>query len=325
VFTRGLYFLLDYPFTGAGLGSFPGTYSQYMLVIPHFYFVNSYNLFLDVAIEQGWLAGLSFTLIFLGSVWQVCQSIVRTKSRELRLLSWLSLFALIFTVVHGLFYDYLYNGFGTLLLFFPVGFAMMLVSNPASFGEQIVTLPRAIASPRLNRALVLIAGVGILVVSLLNMDKIVSRWYSNLGAVQMSRVELRNFPTNEWATAALLPGLETADASFRSALQYDPSNETANYRLGLISMLRQDFGSAVTNLENSYQELPRHRGIVKNLGYCYVWLGELEKGASLLESVAETEAEMNVYSWWWGVQGRQDLAIHAFDFASRLTPETTQP
>ncbi|HEY3473990.1 MAG TPA: hypothetical protein VGK56_05225, partial [Anaerolineales bacterium] len=53
---RGAYFLVDYPITGAGLASFPGLYSQYMLVIPHFYFTNSYNLFLDVAIEQGVIA-----------------------------------------------------------------------------------------------------------------------------------------------------------------------------------------------------------------------------------------------------------------------------
>ena len=57
---RGAYFLLDYPITGGGLNSFPGLYSQYMLGIPQFYFINSYNLFLDVAIEQGIIGGLAF-------------------------------------------------------------------------------------------------------------------------------------------------------------------------------------------------------------------------------------------------------------------------
>ncbi|HET9907947.1 MAG TPA: O-antigen ligase family protein, partial [Anaerolineales bacterium] len=62
LFERGSYLLVDYAITGAGLTSFPGLYSQYMLVIPHFYFPNSYNLFLDVAVEQGVIAGLIFIL-----------------------------------------------------------------------------------------------------------------------------------------------------------------------------------------------------------------------------------------------------------------------
>ena len=65
---RSAYFLVDYPITGAGLASFPGLYSQYILVIPHFYFTNSYNLFLDVAIEQGVTAGSIFIILYLGSV-----------------------------------------------------------------------------------------------------------------------------------------------------------------------------------------------------------------------------------------------------------------
>ena len=64
---RGAYFLVDYPITGAGLTSFPGLYSQYMLVIPYFYFTNSHNLFLDVAIEQGVTAGVNLYRSVFGS------------------------------------------------------------------------------------------------------------------------------------------------------------------------------------------------------------------------------------------------------------------
>jgi hypothetical protein len=121
VFERGAYFLGDYPFTGAGLGSFPGLYSQYIISVPFFYFVNSYNLFLDVSIEQGLIGGLAFILIYLGSLWFVSRAIVIESSPETRFFCWLGLFTLVVTIVHGLFYDYLYNGAGTMLLFFPVG------------------------------------------------------------------------------------------------------------------------------------------------------------------------------------------------------------
>jgi len=45
---------------------------------------------------------------------------------------------------------------------------------------------------------------------------------------------------------------ELAETSFQSALQFEPHNQTANYRLGLISMLRQDFKTAAANLETAY-------------------------------------------------------------------------
>ncbi|NIS46259.1 MAG: hypothetical protein GWN61_09585, partial [candidate division Zixibacteria bacterium] len=48
-----LYLIGDFPFTGGGLNSFAGLYSQYILIIPHFLFNYSHNLFLDVALQQG--------------------------------------------------------------------------------------------------------------------------------------------------------------------------------------------------------------------------------------------------------------------------------
>jgi O-antigen ligase len=72
--TRSLFLVFDFPFTGGGLKSFPGLYSHYMLGIPFFNVVNSHNLFLDVAIEQGWLGGLSFLAIFLTSIWRTAKA-----------------------------------------------------------------------------------------------------------------------------------------------------------------------------------------------------------------------------------------------------------
>jgi hypothetical protein len=34
------------------------------------------------------------------------------------------------------------------------------------------------------------------------------------------------------------------------------------------------------------------------LGYCYVWLDQLEDAAELLADIPEAEYEMSVYSWW---------------------------
>ena len=312
---RGAYFLVDYPITGAGLASFPGLYSQYMLVIPQPYFMNSYNLFLDVAIEQGVTAGSILIILYLGGVVLVARSIVNEPPKELRLMRWLGLAALIVTIMHGLFYDYLYSSNGTVLLFYPLGITMIGRVERSGSAERTFQQSKRVSSWYRVIIGTLLAVIAIMA---LNLNKIRPLWYANLGAVQMSQVELKDFPTGQWATSEIVPGLELADTTLQSALHFEPLNQTANYRLGLISMLRQDFRTAAANLETAYQKAPNHRGIIKSLGYCYVWLGEMEKAQALLDQIPEAKHEMEVYIWWWGTQDRPDLSERASRIASRL-------
>lgn len=314
---RGAYFLLDYPITGAGLASFPGLYSQYMLVIPHSYFTNTYNLFLDVAIEQGVIAGSILVLLYLGSLLLVSRAIVNGTQNELRVMRWLGLFALIVTIVHGLFYDYLYSGNGTALLFYPLGMVMAGVVNRTSSAEQASQQPKIVSS---WYRVIIGPLLAVILVLVINLNKVIPLWYANLGAVQMSQVELRDFPTGQWATSEIVHRLEVAEVTLHSALQHDSDNATASYRLGLISMLRQDFETAAANLETAYQKAPNHRGIIKSLGYCYVWLGDMGKAQKLLEQIPEAQNEMKVYIWWWETQGRPDLAERASLIISHLDP-----
>ena len=314
---RGAYFLVDYPITGAGLASFPGLYSQYMLVIPQPYFINSYNLFLDVAIEQGVIAGSILIILYLGGLLLAAQSIANDPQNELRLMRWLGLFALIVTIMHGLFYDYLYTSNGTALLFYPLGITMIGRVDRSGSAERAFQQPKSVS---LSYRVIIGALLAVIAVLALNLNKIRPLWYANLGAVQMSQVELKEFPTGQWATSQIVPGLELADTTLQSALHYEPRNQTANYRLGLISMLRQDFRTAAANLETAYQEAPDHRGIIKSLGYCYVWLGEMEKAQTLLDQIPEAQHEMEVYIWWWETQDRPDLSERASRIASRLDP-----
>jgi hypothetical protein len=317
---QSVYFLVDYPITGAGLNSFPGLYSQYILVIPYPYFSNSHNLFLDVAIEQGLVGGAIFLVVYLGAVWLVSERIVTTASNEIRTINWFSLLALLVMMIYGLFYDNLYNGNGTALLFFPLGMAMMGVVNRNRSGDEVVQLPKEL--PRLNMAMITLPVLVLILMLWVNLNMVISRWYANLGAVQMSQAELKNFPANQWATSDMVHKLEPAESTLQDALQYDPQNQTANYRLGLISMLRQDFKTAAANLETAYQEAPNHRGIIKSLGYCYVWLGDMDKAQKFLDPIPEAQNEMKVYIWWWGTQGRPDLSERASLIISHLDPSS---
>jgi hypothetical protein len=310
---RGSYFLADYPITGGGLNSFPGLYSQYMISIPFFYFANTYNMFLDISIEQGLIAGLVVIFIYLGSIWYASQTIIKSKSQQIRLIGWLGLFTLVVTVIHGLFYDYLYNGSGTMFLLFPIGISMIGILNINESGDETNQISVTSFSSKNSyfRKFVYILIFGIAVLAAFNTGKIRSIWYANLGAVQMSQTELKNFPTNEWIGIEIVPALEPAEITLLHALQYDPVNPGVNYRLGLISMLRQDYESAVVYLETAHTRMPNHRGIIKSLGYNYVWLGDMKKAHPFLVQIPEAGEELDVYTWWWGTHGRNDLSMNA--------------
>jgi tetratricopeptide (TPR) repeat protein len=327
LFLRGAYFLEEYPILGGGLNAFPGLYSHYLLVIPRFYFVNSYNLFLDVGIEQGLIGGLAFLLVYIGSVWFGSQAVIKAQSPGMRLLNWLSLSALIVAMVHGMLYDYLYNGAGAFLLFLPAGVSMNSMLHSPGEDEERPAEPSATSKERNIRIRFLIlATAGLLILILvLNVRKVQSIWYANLGAVQMAQVELMGFPTGQWTDPNIVPSLEAAEDSLLTSLQFDPANRTANHRLGLISMLQADFESASRHLETAHKKAPGHRGIIKSLGYCYVWLGDLDRAQSLLSEIPEANDELGVYAWWWNIQGRDDLSEKASLVISRLRSSDIQP
>jgi tetratricopeptide (TPR) repeat protein len=134
----------------------------------------------------------------------------------------------------------------------------------------------------------------------------------------MSRQELNNWPLNEWNSSMDVSSLQPAQNLFNKALTYNPNQRTALHRRGLIAMQKRDFETAQAELAKAHTIDPEHRGIRKSLGYAYVWGGELSRSETLLSEIREAENEMGVYSWWWGVQDRGDLARQAKDMEGIL-------
>lgn len=303
LFGRSVSILSDFPITGGGLGAFPGLYSHYILGIPYFNVPNSHNMFLDAMLEQGFLGGFSFLAIYLASVWIVSRAIIKSNSRELQLFNWLVLFALVIAIIHGMVDDYLYNGSGTFL-----ALALAGVSAIVKWEDHSAAMP---GKQWDLQTVILVSLIGVCLTAFLFLNKIYSIWYANLGAVQMAKVELVDFPDAGWAGPDIVPYLQPADASLLSSLKSDSKNLTANHRLGLIFMLNRDFQSAVTYLEVAHQKAPGHRGVTKSLGYCYVWLGEFDQARLLLADIPEAKEELDTYVWWWKNQGRDDLSERA--------------
>jgi len=324
LFARGLYFVGDYPITGAGLESFPGLYSQYMLGIPYFYVLNSHNLFLDVFIEQGVAGGLVFFLLYFGSIWLVSKALVRAETSEHRLFTELVLSALVIAVIHGMVDDYLYNGRGAILSMLLIGISMIAARRNISLhtveGHSLTKM-----KPLSRQWYTFILLAACFVLAGFNLDALRAMWYANLGAVQLSKTELAGFPFTEWRQPSSIPQLDQADVSLRAALELDPDNRTAHHRLGLISMMRLDFSSAVDHLTAAYQKAPHHRGIIKALGFSHAWLGDSERAMSFLKDIPEAKDEFDSYYTYWKAQGRDDLSNKAYSMYKLFGSLSIQP
>ncbi|HEX9091064.1 MAG TPA: tetratricopeptide repeat protein, partial [Anaerolineales bacterium] len=279
--------------------AFAGLYSSYIMLYPDFVYSYAHNLYLDVLLEQGVLGLASFLLILGMSFW-----LAGRDGRNI-LLRGAVLAGLAVMALHGLADDSLYGTRGTPLLFVLPGLAALIELSELRQAEAKLT--------RLQRGWIAvgIAGVLLLAGAYLAQPSWLGQWYANQGALAMARVELIDFPSGKWDSLENLPALAPAEALFNKALQDDPSNLTAHYRLGLISILRRDFPGARSHLEAAYTQDPEHRGVLKSLGYCYVWLGMYDKAANMLGTIPEAKEELSVYNWWWGTQDRTDLAQRA--------------
>jgi tetratricopeptide (TPR) repeat protein len=318
-----LHLITDFPFTGGGLGAFAGLFSQYMLVIPHVLFTYSHNLYLDVALEQGLLGLFLLGAIFLGSALLLFRAPAsEDEPFQRKLLRQAALVSLVVLCLHGLVDDPFYSGQGTPLLWFIPGLAIFSHPEASTLVDILPERLRVLGSRGrfsagwgLAGALFLITAAVILV---LGPKRLAAMWMADQGAVRMARVQLNDFPSHQWDDALELPRLAPAQAWLERAVSLDPENRTANQRLGLIALQRQDFRKAIGYLEAAHRQDPSHYGVIKNLGYAYAWAGQYDLAQQLLAQIPEAKQELGNYRLWWQTQGRDDLSHKASEMRARL-------
>ena len=342
------FFLIqDFMLTGSGLGSFPALYAQYAQVSPSFFAAYS-NLYLDIWLEQGFFALVAMLLLLASSFWMLFKrsafkqpppkeepdaatilatAVPRRRRRrrrrnnevqanEMVLFQWATFVSLVVMVLHGFIDDALYGNLASPLLFFAP--AMVIVVTRRSSDKA------ATVAVRRKRWAI---GVGATAVLLLGLffgfrQKVQAQWYANLGALELARAELVGWPTNQWDAGDNLERFTPATVHFERALVIHSQNRTANHRLGLIAMVERAYETAVPHLEQAHQQTKAYRGIVKNLGYSYVWLGQYDDAQETLATISEARAEMNIYNSWWERQNRPDLAAKAGEMVMILENAT---
>jgi hypothetical protein len=320
----------DFPFTGGGLGAFPGLFSQYMLVIPSVMFRYAHNLYLDVAVEQGLLGLLMLLVIWAGSAVLLLRSPEGDPVKPgIDLLRQAALVSLIVMAIHGVVDDPLYGESGTPLIWVAAGLAVFVHPQARTLRHLLPSkLIRWSGLPGVRRRIGWAAGLLALLIAVggaLAWRPLAAGWLANLGAVRMAQVELRDFPSNEWLEPQVAEELGDAQRLLEQAVSLAPADRTANHRLGLIALLRQDFSTAIAHLQLAHRADPRHRGVVKNLGYAYVWVGEYDRAQALLAGLPEAHIELGYYVDWWAFHGRRDLAQRAKFMADRLSSYHSVP
>jgi len=325
--------IIDFPFTGGGLGAFAGLYSQYVMVIPHFLFSYSHNFYLDVALEQGLLGLLALVVVILGSAWLLVKSIYLSPgTNNSHSIGTVVLASLLVVILHGLVDDALYGNQATPQLFLLPG--MAIAATRPDGGLNRVHVPRLdlskVLTPGLENRTRWIGAALVFVTALIApliilREPITAAWLANLGAVEMARIELADFPSGRWDDGHNVNALAPTATVLKRALQLNPQNRTANHRLGMIAMVQRDFNTATFHLQQAYIADPDHRGVTKALGYCYTWAGKLNEAVRLLANIPEAEREMEVYVWWWRTQERGDLADQAAQMAALLELTHARP
>ncbi len=321
----------DYPFTGGGLRSFPGQYSQYILVIPHFLFAYSHNFYLDVTFEQGIIGGLAIFGVIIGAAWMLMTNDRPfSKISITSLLSGAVIASTFVLLLHGLVDDALYGDLGSPLLLLIPGFAVLLTRED----QQIFQDDQGQASRKPGNkggGLFVKVRIPVILIFILLLGVFIFRkpifasWYANMGAVDMAKWDLAGWPLNQWDANPEVGRLDSPQQQFVKAISHDPNQRTAWHRSGLIAVEAREFDAAQEELERAFQIDPGHRGIRKSLGYVYAWTGELARAASLLEGIGEARDEMEVYTWWWKDNQQPELADRASNLAQILKLESSTP
>jgi O-antigen ligase len=319
-----LWLAQDFRFTGGGLGSFPGLYSRYILMGPFLYYRQSYNLFLDLTVEQGLLGLSCYLAVFVGAVWHLGrpQPVDERGSRRIRLLRHATMASLLAGFLFGMVHDPFRSPLGTAFLFMGPGFAAALErrseSNAAvSSDARIVSVHRT--TPRVSASMVALAvSVLVLIGGSWPWRDLPANLAADVGAVRLAQAELQGWPSSGGPRVPTGAPLATVQRWLGTALELDPGNRAANHRLGLIAMQMGDFSAASGYLQAAWERGQGHRGIRKALGYSYVWLGEFDRAEELLLPISEAAWELRWYARWWEARGQHDLAALSAVMSGRL-------
>ena len=291
VWRNSLDLATDYPFTGLGLGNFEMAYSSYVLLVHVGHTVHAHNLFMDIWLDQGLLGLLAFAGLLIQAVWLGDSARLRSAG----------LASLAVIILHGLLDDafYGYGGWTIPLLFLPLAILARSTGSPIQLTD--------IQSPvsRFKPAFVLWGGAAFLLLVTSFLPGIQAASEANLGALAQTRAELAVYRWPEWPAQDAVRRSEKVDLTaairhYQAALALDPSNVTANRRLGQIELSFEQYDEAGRHLSAAHAVAPGQRATRQLLGECYAISGDIARAVALWKTVDTSQMQLELRKWWYG-------------------------
>ena len=287
----------DYPVTGLGLGGFEMAYSSYVLLVHVPHTVHAHNLFLDVWLEQGLLG-----LLALGGL---VISAARPNASASR---WrpTALASLCVILLHGLMDDvfYGYGGQAIPLLFLPLAILVRPSRTPPAMMRG--------AQPMQLRPTLVLGGMAVVLLMIVSLSPgAQAMWEANLGALAQTQAELSLYSNEQWGIQDALRrspkvDLTPAIAHYQAALAHDPTDATANRRMGQIELSLGQYDMARRHLEAAYAAAPGQRATRQMLGECYAIAGEIGQAVALWRTVDTGQGQLAVRESWYYYLGEQE-------------------
>ncbi len=289
LYANSQHLVSDFWVMGGGLNSFGGLYSQYIVSVPFLLFTYGHNLYLNLLLEQGIFGLLAVIGLLFGSLFIGFKQI--QKDEEDHHLVGAAIASVIILLLHGFIDDAIYGDFGSPFLF--MGAAILFSkSKPAAKTDL---LPIHISTAILLLAVIVFGSFG-------------AAARSNLVSIKMAKIQLSQWPTNEWSSGENNSQLAQVGSEYQALIAAYPEYAPNFYHLGLITAEAKNFNQAKENFERSYTLAPDHLGIKKNLGLALLWTGDQAQAIKLLKDVPGVDGEIDAYVWWWGEQGEQELS-----------------
>jgi hypothetical protein len=299
VWSAGPDLIEDFIYTGSGLMTGPRVFSIYELLIAVPYQSNLNNLFLQIWLEQGVMGEIALLSILGVVAFWAWKGLIDEKpplSRTQLMLGWAGLIGVLAVTLHG-FVEVVFYGERTAPL---VGliFGYAYLASPAA-GEAV--------SRRTLRTRAFILGAVVLglfaVASIFYNRPLLSTFYTNLGAVEQTHMEMANYNPDNFQNDSLDQVrqrllLDGVKALFHKALALNSNNRVALLRLGDIALSYHDESGAETALQAAWDAGYRDNRTRLLYGDLLVMQNQVQKAAAAQQGVPWAVWRMAGQAWY---------------------------
>jgi len=287
----GLFLARDYLFTGSGLQTFPMIHAVYSLMIHVPYLDHVHNSLLEIWLEQGLLGCLAV----LWGGWVVLRWAWNSLNRQgIPPLGWAGLAALFACLVHGVVDVAFYDAASLPIVGLLLGFTTLIRDQPVT---TLLAAPQS--GQRRKKAwwlpALILTFFGLIL--LIFWQSLAAAWYANLGALEQTRVELSQYNPAYFETLSLdqvrqNSDLDTAQAYFQQALQFQPDHLSALQRLAAIALARQHYSQALDWMSTAWQSGNRDRVTRLLYGDALIASGDFKQAADIIAGVEWAESRL---------------------------------